>query len=173
MQVILFRHGPAGERDPDRWPDDALRPLTARGRERTRRAARGLGALLGRQPLILTSWFKRAQQTADLLAEELLASAPGLEPALEPGSSQSALLEHLAAMESDQTVVLVGHEPDLGALAGRLLTSGPLRLPLKKAGACQIHFVAALGPGEGRLDWFLNPRILRRIGRRARRKVTG
>jgi len=173
MQVILFRHGPAGERDPDRWPDDALRPLTARGRERTRRAARGLGALLGRQPLILTSWFKRAQQTADLLAEELLASAPALEPALEPGSSQSALLEHLAAMESDQAVVLVGHEPDLGALAGRLLTSGPLRLPLKKAGACQIHFVAALKPGEGRLDWFLNPRILRRIGRRARKKVTG
>lgn len=173
MQVILFRHGPAGERDPDRWPDDALRPLTARGRERTRRAARGLGALLGRQPLILTSWFKRAQQTADLLAEELLASAPHLEPALEPGSSQSALLEHLAAMESDQTVVLVGHEPDLGVLAGRLLTSGPLRLPLKKAGACQIHFVAALEPGEGRLDWFLNPRILRRIGRRAGKKVTG
>jgi phosphohistidine phosphatase len=172
MQIILFRHGPAGERDAERWPDDALRPLTPRGRERTRRAARGLGTLLGRQPLILTSWFKRAQQTADLLAEELLTTAPALEPALEPGASRRPLIEHLAALQTDQTVVLVGHEPDLGALAGLLVSGGDLHLTLKKAGACQIHFVAELEPGEGRLDWFLTPRILRRVGRRARKKVT-
>ena len=123
--------------------------------------------------MILTSWFKRAQQTADLLAEELLAPAPALEPTLEPGSSQRTLLEHLAALESDQTVVLVGHEPDLGELAGLLLGRGDLHLTLKKAGACLIHFVADLEPGEGRLDWFLTPRILRRVGRRAGKQVTG
>jgi phosphohistidine phosphatase len=173
MQIILFRHGPAGERDPERWPDDALRPLTAKGRERTRRAARGLGTLLGRQPLILTSGFKRAHQTADLLAEELLTPAPTREPALEPGGSQRALIERLSALQSDQTAVLVGHEPDLGALAGLLVSGGGLHLTLKKAGASLIHFVAEFEPKEGRLDWFLTPRILRRVGRRASKKVTG
>ena len=172
MQIILFRHGPAGSRNSERWPNDALRPLTVRGRERTRRAARGLGTLLARQPVILTSPFKRAKQTADLLAEELLVSSPVAEPALEPGASQRALLQKLAKTKSDECVVLVGHEPDLGALAGRLLTGSAAVLPLKKAGACSIHFVGALEPAAGKLDWFLTPRVLRRVGRRAGKRVS-
>lgn len=171
MQVILFRHGPAGQHDSERWPDDGLRPLTTRGRERTRRAARGLGTLLAREPLILTSSLKRAKQTADILAEELLAPRVKVESTLEPGGSQRQLLEHLATLKSDQCAVLVGHEPDLGALAGKLLTGGTTSLPLKKAGACQIHFVGALKAGTGRLDWFLTPRVLRRVGRRAGKRV--
>ena len=171
MQVILFRHGPAGRRDPERWPDDALRPLTVRGRERTRRAARGLGTLLGRQPMILASSFKRAKQTADLLAEELLVPAVALEPLLEPGGSQKRLIERLASQPSDETRVLVGHEPDLGALAGALLTATSVSLTLKKAGACSMHFVGAVEPGAGRLDWFLTPRVLRRVGRRAAKRI--
>jgi hypothetical protein len=39
MKIILFRHGPAESRDPERWPDDAERPLTPRGEKRTRLAA--------------------------------------------------------------------------------------------------------------------------------------
>ena len=31
MRVVLMRHGPAGDPDPQRWPDDRLRPLTPRG----------------------------------------------------------------------------------------------------------------------------------------------
>jgi phosphohistidine phosphatase len=171
MQVILFRHGPAGRRDSRRWPDDALRPLTARGRERTRRAARGLGTLLARQPLVFTSPFKRARQTADILADELLVTAITPEAALEPGASPARLLQHLAKAKSDQCVVMVGHEPDLGALAGSLLTGRKTALPLKKSGACAIHFVGPVEPGAGRLDWFLTPRVLRRVGRRAGKRV--
>lgn len=171
MQVILFRHGPAGKRDPERWPDDALRPLTTRGRERTRRAARGLGALLARDPVILTSSLKRAKQTADLLAEELLVPRAEVESALEPGGAQRRLLERLATLKSDQCAVLVGHEPDLGVLAGKLVGGGMTSLPLKKAGACLIHFVGALEAGKGRLDWLLTPRVLRRLGRRAGKRV--
>lgn len=171
MQVILFRHGPAGQRDPERWPDDALRPLTVRGRDRTRRAARGLGTLLARQPVILASSLKRAKQTADILAEEVLVPAIALEPLLEPSGSQRKLIERLASQSSDESLVLVGHEPDLGALAGALLTASQVPFPLKKAGACSIRFVGAVEPGAGRLDWLLTPRILRRVGRRAGKRV--
>ena len=55
MRILLFRHGPAGERDPEQWPDDRLRPLTPKGIERTRRAARGLLRLEGRPRVVLTS----------------------------------------------------------------------------------------------------------------------
>ena len=33
MQLLLIRHARAGDQDPDRWPDDRLRPLTNLGRE--------------------------------------------------------------------------------------------------------------------------------------------
>ena len=138
---------------------------------RTRRAARGLGTLLARDPTILTSSLKRAKQTSDILATELLAPSAKVEAALAPGGSQQVLLERLAKLETDQCVVLVGHEPDLGALAGKLVTGGASALPLKKAGACQIHFIGALEAGKGRLDWLLTPRVLRRVGQRSRKRV--
>jgi phosphohistidine phosphatase SixA len=59
----------------------------------------------------------------------------------------------------------VGHEPDLGTLAGALVTGASTSLPLKKAGACSIHFVGPVEPGTGRLDWLLTPRALRRLAR--------
>src|SRR5215831_7003605 len=66
MRIVLFRHGPAGSRDPRRWPDDGQRPLSPRGIERTEQAARGLVRIM---PLhrIVTSPLLRAAQSAELL----------------------------------------------------------------------------------------------------------
>jgi len=67
MRIILFRHGPAGRRDASLWPDDALRPLTRRGEERTRQAAHGLGRIEPDVSLILTSPFRRTDAGAVVL----------------------------------------------------------------------------------------------------------
>ena len=68
-----------------------------------------------------------------------------------------------------ETVALVGHEPDLGKLAGTLVFGAPSALPLKKAGACAIQFEGAARPGAGRMVWLLTPRLLRRqAGKRDR-----
>jgi phosphohistidine phosphatase SixA len=64
MKIILFRHGPAGARDPSRWPDDAERPLTARGEKRTRLAAMGLRRVEKNIERLITSPLKRADRTA-------------------------------------------------------------------------------------------------------------
>ncbi|MEO6463413.1 MAG: histidine phosphatase family protein, partial [Candidatus Eisenbacteria bacterium] len=130
MLVILFRHGPAGSSDPKRWPDDSLRPLTAKGEKRTRLAAEGLARLLRNVPpkrlAVWTSPLVRADQTARLAAAAL-GGGKSVEPvvvsALAPGGSMRGLLERLseaasAAKNDDVAVVLVGHEPDLGQLAG-------------------------------------------------------
>ena len=76
MWIYLIRHGPAGKRDPERWPDDARRPLTLRGTRRTERAARGLANLERRAVCLLTSPLERALQTAQLLEQSMALVGP-------------------------------------------------------------------------------------------------
>ena len=167
MRVVLFRHGPAGQRDASRWPDDGQRPLTAKGEERTLAASDGLAMLLGGEiTVIATSPLVRAARTAELLSQ----SAPdaALEPldALLPGHSYRGVLAWLAKRAPEDTVVLVGHEPDLGKLAGMLVFGAPAALPLKKAGAALIQCVGEVTPGAGKLRWLMPPKALRRLARK-------
>lgn len=172
MRVILFRHGPAGERDPLSWPDDRARPLTPRGAERTLAAARGVGAMESRIDHILSSPLERALATAKLLATgvehdgevEILES-------LSPGGSWRTTEKALSHYGELERVVLVGHEPELGKLAGVFLFGAPSALPLKKAGGCAIEFESHARAGTGALRWFLPPRALRRLAGRGRRSA--
>jgi phosphohistidine phosphatase len=166
MQVILFRHGPAGRRDATRWPEDAKRPLSPRGEQRTRAAARGIGRLAGEVTHLATSPLVRAVQSAAALHDEIGAPEPRALEALAPGGGYRRTLEWLRGLPSEAVVVLVGHEPDLGKLAGVLLFGAPAALPIKKAGACAVEFVSEVAPGAGRLKWFLPPRALRRFASR-------
>jgi phosphohistidine phosphatase len=165
MLVILFRHGPSEERDPERWPDDGDRPLTERGEEKTRRAAEGLSRLVPSVDVVLASPLIRAQQTARILCDVLQAPAAETIAALEPGSPWRAVLERLRREPEDATIVLVGHEPDLGRLAGGLVFGAPRAMPLKKSGACAVYFELEVEPGRGELEWFATPRMLRKVGR--------
>lgn len=176
MRLVLLRHGPAGERDPAQWPSDAERPLTEKGEARSRAAAKGIVSLERRIVAVLTSPFRRCDQTARVLTE--VAELPDARPldALAPGGSWreviAALVQHHgeAAIGERDTVVVVGHEPDLGKLAGVLLFGAPRSLPLKKAGACALEFDGPPAPGGATLRWFLGPRPLRQLA--TRRKVT-
>jgi phosphohistidine phosphatase SixA len=59
-------------------------------------------------------------------------------------------------------VALVGHEPDIGHLASKLIG---LKRPLefRKGSVCRID-VDGLPPGGlGQLRWFVPPRMLRRL----------
>jgi phosphohistidine phosphatase SixA len=178
MQIILFRHGPAGRADASRWPDDRARPLTSGGVEKTRRAARGLASLLAgaegaRRVRVWTSPLVRAEKTARLLVDALggmaVADAPQVVAALAPGGSEKSLFDRLGELASEAgggetIVVLVGHEPQLGRLAGEFLADSNGPLPLKKAGACGLAFGGRPRRHAGTLAWFVPPRLLRRLG---------
>jgi phosphohistidine phosphatase len=168
MRIYLFRHGPAGSRDGARWPDDAERPLTTGGTERTELAARGLARIVGEASAVLSSPFVRAHQTAKLLHQALETEKP-IETldALAPGGSYREIVQRLGQFKSDDAVFLVGHEPDLGKLAGVLVFGAPASsLPLKKAGVAEVIFDGMIKAGGGRLHLFLSPRVLRRIAGR-------
>lgn len=169
MLVLLVRHGPAGHRDPLRWPNDDLRPLTARGEDRTRAAAHGLARLVPEVHLVFSSPLVRAHRTAVLLGEVWPEAEIETLPHLEPGGAWHGVLERLREHPPDSVIALVGHEPDLGTLAGTMVFGAPSPLPLKKAGACAVSFHDGAVRGEGVLLWHLPPRVLRQLGRKAAR----
>lgn len=171
MRIVLFRHGPAGRRDASRWPDDALRPLSVRGIDRTGRAALGIAYVEGTVTSILSSPLVRAVETARLLHEAFEHDRPveTLE-ALAPGGSHRTVLQRIAELDENDAVVLVGHEPDLGKLASVLVFGAPAAsIAIKKAGACVLEFEGAVKVGAGCLTGFYPPRVLRRLGRQKSR----
>jgi phosphohistidine phosphatase len=154
-ELLLLRHGIAEERGADR--PDAERALTRRGLERTRAVLARLVALELVCDQLLTSPLRRARQTAALAVAEGLAPALGLAEALAPGGDPQPLLQQAAGVGR---LALVGHEPDLGDLAARLIGAPAGSLVLKKAGVALLQRDPAPGdgaPGPWRLRLLLGP----------------
>lgn len=162
-QLYLIRHAPAEERGAA-WPDDALRPLTAKGAKRMRQAAKGLSRLGVDARLVLFSPLVRTQQTAEIVAAALEHPVLVACEALAPGGRVAAALIEAGTAAHHSGIALVGHEPDLGAFAAHLL--GARRsLAFRKGCVCRIDVPSITSPGRGELRWFLTPDILRRIRR--------
>src|SRR5262245_17291395 len=117
MRLLLLRHAIAETRDPSRYPDDRLRPLTDEGERRMRRAARGMRRLGIRFDLILTSPLLRTTSTARIVAAvcRRRAELRILKP-LQPGGGVGGVLGALAGLPPQSEILLVGHEPDLSLL---------------------------------------------------------
>jgi phosphohistidine phosphatase len=163
LELYLIRHGIAAERGED-YPDDSKRPLTGRGIARLKREARALTALGISFDVIVTSPLARARQTADVLSESLQGKPPVVTTdALAPAGTSAAVIQEIAKHARKARVALVGHEPNLGELAGRLIGA---RSPIefKKGAICRIDFDVLPPKSLGQLCWFLPPRVLRRIG---------
>jgi len=166
MELLVVRHAIAAE--PADWAgtgqDDSRRPLTDKGRSRMRRNAAGIAAIVPRLDIIATSPFTRAAETARLLARAWRDLPIETVPALASGGSRKELIAWLAARDPEDTVALVGHEPDLGALVAALVAGESAHsLAMRKGGACLIRFVGLPRVGRGELRWFLPPRLLRRL----------
>jgi phosphohistidine phosphatase len=160
--LLLIRHAHAGDRDPDRWPDDRDRPLTDKGRKVQRRLSRALGDQQLAPTIVLTSPWTRAVQTAEILVSELgLPQAPIPGAALAAPPDLSRLADDIGKPGSDAIVALVGHSPWIEELAALLLTGQPtgLRMDYPKSGVMGIDLEKpALGAGE--LRFFLRPKMI-------------
>lgn len=140
MIIHILRHAEAVERSPQIAEEH--RYLTARGRTRFRRAAAALKKLELDPDLIVTSPLVRAVQTADILAEGLdYQGELRLDAKLAPGFGPEELDALLAGYPDAKEIVLVGHEPDLGRVATRLLES-ERPLSLKKGALLSLKRTA-------------------------------
>jgi phosphohistidine phosphatase len=166
VNLVFVRHGIAEDRkDAEHFGlADEARPLTAEGRKRMKKVAAGLRESVGKVALIATSSLLRAVQTAEILAKSF-GDPPMTETAsLAPGAAPSVLLDWLREQHSDDTIVLVGHEPDLSQWISWALTGKdrPL-LTLRKGGACMLEFDKDVTPGTATLHWVMAPKQLRSL----------
>jgi len=154
MKLVLIRHGRAEERR--LLQRDHTRTLTADGRRRVRKACRGLHAMMPGITHIATSPLMRARQTAELVAAEYADAERSVVPVLAPGGEPRAVVRWLRNQSAEDTVAIIGHEPDLGRLAGYLLTGRPVALlPFKKGAAALLEFTSVPRAGSATLAWFL------------------
>jgi phosphohistidine phosphatase len=161
MRLLIIRHATAVPRGTPDMPDDE-RPLTRKGERRFRRAAEGLARLVKRPDTLLSSPLPRARRTAEIAAEAWGNVEVQEEHAL-AGGSYDEIATALSRFPAESTVAIVGHEPDLSSLLGRLLgTSHGEWLTFKKGGAALSEVPGPITEG-GTLVWYLPPRILRRL----------
>ena len=116
MRVYLVQHGEAKDEK-----EDPQRRLTDKGSREVRKVADFLRALSLAVQAIWHSGKARAQQTAELLAEAIgaqgrIAGREGLGPKDPVVPTKEAL------DRTDDDVMIVGHLPFLGRLAGLLVT---------------------------------------------------
>ncbi len=157
MILYFLRHGLAGDRET--WTgDDALRPLTKRGRERLEAAAQRLSGLNLGLDLILTSPYARAYQTAIICAKGLKKTDVLIQDdRLAPGFGIAPLVEILKEHKDAENILLVGHEPDFSEVVSALIGGG--RLIFKKAGLARVELTSQ-SPLQGELAWFIPPGFL-------------
>jgi phosphohistidine phosphatase len=164
MDVYLVRHAIAHERSRARWPRDGLRPLTTAGKQKFRKAARGLALLLPSDAKVLTSPYIRARDTAAVLVEVARLAKPVEAVELASGAPVRKAFELLQS-QKNTAVVLVGHEPNLSILLCAALSGDRARFAVefKKGGAACLRFENAISPGRATLRWLLPPRVLRQL----------
>lgn len=165
MRLLLVRHAHAGDREKfaKTGNPDELRPLSKRGIRQMKDALPGLMALVPSCDIILTSPLIRSRQTAAILSGAWGQPAVD-EPALAPDRPVTKVIDLLNGYADVPVVVAVGHEPQLGLLASRLLTgSRTPSIDFAKGGACLLEFEDGPRAGMASLRWFVGPKQLAKL----------
>jgi len=116
--LIFWRHAEA--EDVSTSGRDTDRALTKRGRKDAARMAKWLSDYLPAVTVVLCSPAQRCQETAAALSA--LNQVPvKIEEFLSVDSSAERIAKELATKYSAKTVLIVGHQPNLGLLITQLL----------------------------------------------------
>jgi phosphohistidine phosphatase len=124
MDLILWRHAEAEDGFPD-----MERALTEKGRKQAAAVGGWLAKRFPDSARILVSPAVRAQQTAAALHRRYETVA-----AIEPGAEAAAVLAAADWPDGHEVVLVVGHQPTLGAAAALLLCGQEQPFTIKKGG---------------------------------------
>ena len=161
MRLYLIRHSNAVEIGEGDY-DDSQRPLTEGGCEKMEQIASALRGL-GIQPdLIVSSPYVRARQTAEILAKGLnWKQEIQVNAALMPMEPADTIIGEINEKYLVDELVLVGHEPSLSMLIGRLTADNPeMYISMKKGGVCCLAADDLRVQRNASLEWLLTPKIL-------------
>lgn len=155
LELYLVRHSHAG--NPARWDgEDAIRPLSEKGRRQAKRLAALLAEAGFAPDAILSSPRARAMQTAEILGGTL-----GRDVLIDERLGGLVTLKELTSILVDagrpERPVLVGHDPDFSDLASQLIGA---RIEMRKGALARIDLPAGPTEGGGLLRWLIPPDVL-------------
>ncbi len=156
MKLYFLRHGLAADRS--EWEgSDYDRPLTSIGVADMRRTAHTIDYLQLELDLILSSPLKRALQTAQIVGRHLNMLDKVIEDKrLDTRFNMHELRSILKEYDEVEDLMLVGHEPSLSTVIGRIIGG---KVVMKKGALARIDLTdeSAL---KGELEWLLPPKVL-------------
>lgn len=163
MDLLLWRHAEAEDINPADSGNDMARRLTEKGQRQAKLMADWLDRHAPSPLQILVSPAVRTQQTA-----EALKLSPTrirhISRDIAPGANVDALLKaagwNSAASERKNAVLLVGHQPVLGAVVARLLTGHNDSWAVKKGALWWLRQRERFGEQETILIASLSPEHL-------------
>jgi phosphohistidine phosphatase len=163
MDLLVVRHARAEDREEfaATGQPDSERPLTPKGIRRMTKAARGLRSLVPTIDLLVSSPFRRAVETAQIISEAYGEMRYVLRDELASNPTPQRLIASLAKEREHGVVCIVGHEPDLSALIKALLTDkSQAPAKLKKGSATLIRFSGPVAASSGSMQWHHTAREL-------------
>ena len=125
MDLILWRHAEA--HDPHEGEHDLHRRLTPKGEKHAARMAQWLDQQLPEGVRILCSPAVRAEQTVQALKRKYK-----IRDALAPDATVQDVLETAGWPLAKYPVLVVGHQPTLGAVVSHLFGMGPEPMTIRK-----------------------------------------
>jgi phosphohistidine phosphatase len=169
LKLLVIRHGVAEKKAAfaENGEDDSLRPLTKDGRWKMEHVAKALRRALPSLDVLATSPFRRAEQTARIVARAYGQAEIEQLDALAPDGTQRACMTWLRGRQEGDRVGIVGHAPHLPSLVSWLVTGEAIegRFTLRKGGACLLEIDGQPRAGKATLIWTLTPSLLRRLAR--------
>ena len=153
--IFLVRHAHAVTEE-----ENPLRPLSARGRDECRR----LVAFFQNNRAFTPSEFwhsplVRARETAELLRPIVPTAALRETTGLRPEDSPAKMAARLATLAPTQMLAIVGHEPQLSALAPLLISgrSGHAAFAVDKGAVLAL---ASIDNHTWDVQWHITPSLL-------------
>lgn len=167
--LILMRHAKSAWDDPHQ--KDIDRPLSARGRKAAARMGEWLAAEGYRPDVVLCSAARRTRETLELVRPHLPERAVAeFARGLYLAGPRDMLNEIGKVPTTAESVMLLGHNPGIGSLAGLLAGSGDEGALADMHGKFPTAAIAVVGfnvarwgdlePGSGVLRAFVRPRDL-------------
>lgn len=155
MEIYLMRHGEAVHAARWRGPDHD-RPLTPDGVKKLKEAVKEMKRSGFLPPVIVSSPYLRAKETAALVAEGLGLPAPILSDNLSSGVHPEKIRGVIVEYKSKAPLLLVGHMPELAIMGSRITTEPvvmdkglePADVLALEAGALDTNW------GDGKILWW-------------------
>lgn len=159
MRVYLLRHGIAED---GFGKKDSERALTAEGKSRLQDLLRMAAAAGVRPTLVLSSPYRRALETAKIAIAELRYDGQLVECSnLTPDSSPQAAWDDVRIHASEDSILLVGHEPLFSTLSAFLLGHPDVMIDFKKGALLCVEMANTRPRPAGVLKWYLTPKFAR------------